>query len=93
MDKQNIKFSTKATIVLLISIIILFFIVWVYQYTGYLELVEAEKSISKQIENEFKVKENLIRQKNYQNSDAYIEEIARKELNMLKSNEMKVISK
>ena len=55
------------------------------------ELEDAKAHLVSEIEKEDKKIEELKKELEYQDSDAYITEIAQKELNMLKPNEMKII--
>ncbi len=91
-NSRGIRQTTKALIVFLIVLVLLFSTVWVYQFSKYVELNAAYGEIQEKIDKELRTKSNLEKEKNYQNTDAFIEEIARRELNMIKQNEFIIVS-
>lgn len=73
-------------------LIVLFFLgIFLFQYRSYLALVKEEKKVINKYEEAKKLEVQYQNDKLLNNSDIKIEERARKELNMLKQNEIKVI--
>lgn len=73
-------------------LVVLFFLgIFLFQYEGYLALVKEEKKIIAMYDEAKKQEVQYENDKLLNNSDMKVEERARKELNMLKQNEIKVI--
>lgn len=99
MEKKNTKVKkrmhakTKVLLVSLLFIIFIFTGIWSYQYNIYLDFTEKENVAQAELDRELAITNNLEKELKYQDTDAFIESIARKELNMIKPNEMIIINK
>ncbi len=63
------------------------------QYQGYLDLKQEQTKILAQIKEEQEKKAEYENNKEYYQSDAYIEKVAREQLGLLKSNEVLYINR
>ena len=87
----KIRKATKVLLVVIFSLIALFFSVWRYQYNRYLELVAVRDDLLHRIDVERATMEDLQNQQQLQMTDEYIENIARNELNMIRPNEFIIV--
>ncbi|MDR2938830.1 MAG: septum formation initiator family protein [Clostridiales bacterium] len=89
---KGVKRTTKALILFLIVLVVLFITVWFYQFSKYAGITAVRDELQQKIDKELRIKANLEKEKTYQNTDAFIEDIARRELNMIKQNELIIIN-
>ena len=87
----KIRKATKVLLVIIFSLVVLFFSVWRYQYNRYLELVAVRDDLLHRIDVERSIMEDLENQQRLQMTDEYIENIARNELNMIRPNEFIIV--
>lgn len=66
---------------------------YAYQTTKYNELLEIEKKLTEQIEEEKQKNFEYKNQQEYYKSDAYIEKIAREQLGLIKPDELVIINR
>lgn len=91
--KKRIHTKTKVLLVSLLIVCTTFSAIWSYQYKIYVDLTEKENTAQLDLDKEKNITNNLEKELEYQDTDAFIESIARKELSMIKPNEMIIINK
>lgn len=94
--KKNTKRKSHTGLIMFMFVIVFTSIVgisYAYQTTKYNELLEIEKKLTEQIEEEKQKNFEYKNQQEYYKSDAYIEKIAREQLGLIKPDELVIVNR